>query len=670
MVQSDRVGDDMKKAKRIGMELFDDELKVLINASAKIFPISQEDVDTNNNPNNYEYGRVGNHIYRWDTSRWEYIVADDIDIDWADVKSKPTTYPPTIHTHPNDHTHTNKTLLDTITQVLVDKWNTVTGKADLVHTHDDKYYTEVEVDTKLSTKSDTTHKHTEVSITDLDKYTKAEVDTKILTKANVTHSHTEASITNLDKYTKAQVDIKVNAKADTIHEHIEADITNLDRYTKLETDTKLAAKSDATHNHDGAYYKKAEITSLLSAKSDTTHKHTEANITNLDKYTKAETDAKLATKSGTEHTHSALHAHSNKALLDKLIETEAKLTYDLSNLQYIDDIKNGYTEGHAHSNFSLLQSITQALVDGWNSAVNHISDAIKHITSAERTLWNTVSSKEPSFTKNTAFNKNFGTTVGTVAQGNDSRLSDARIPLSHSHNDLYDTKSEIVTALNGKSDTGHTHTDKADKTYVDTELAKKVATTTFTGHTGNTTIHVTQTDKDAWNGKQDALGFTPVNTTDSRLSDARAPTNHSHLIGDLPPYPTSLPANGGNADTVDGLHASSFEPNQLLAQYSKSVGDLPNTYPMGLSYTFVQSTQGWFNYGTVMTVRSFNGGGGTFQMFTPYGASFGGKSLKMRFSDYAISNGNGWQSWVNVAIDPTIGTVKPTDGSMWYKVIG
>jgi len=33
---------------------------------------------------------------------------------------------------------------------------------------------------------------------------------------------------------------------------------------------------------------------------------------------------------------------------------------------------------------------------------------------------------EPVFTKNTAFNKNFGTIAGTVAQGNDSRFSDSR----------------------------------------------------------------------------------------------------------------------------------------------------------------------------------------------------------------------------------------------------
>lgn len=33
---------------------------------------------------------------------------------------------------------------------------------------------------------------------------------------------------------------------------------------------------------------------------------------------------------------------------------------------------------------------------------------------------------EPAFTKNTAFNKNFGSSAGTVCQGNDSRLSNAR----------------------------------------------------------------------------------------------------------------------------------------------------------------------------------------------------------------------------------------------------
>lgn len=40
---------------------------------------------------------------------------------------------------------------------------------------------------------------------------------------------------------------------------------------------------------------------------------------------------------------------------------------------------------------------------------------------------------EPAFVKSTGFNKDFGTTAGTVTQGNDARLSDARAPLAHNH---------------------------------------------------------------------------------------------------------------------------------------------------------------------------------------------------------------------------------------------
>lgn len=46
-------------------------------------------------------------------------------------------------------------------------------------------------------------------------------------------------------------------------------------------------------------------------------------------------------------------------------------------------------------------------------------------------LQSALDGKEPAFTKNTAFNKDFGSIAGTVCQGHDSRLSDARTPTSH-----------------------------------------------------------------------------------------------------------------------------------------------------------------------------------------------------------------------------------------------
>ena len=38
-------------------------------------------------------------------------------------------------------------------------YSVASGKANASHTHDDRYYTETEIDTKLASKSDTTHKH-------------------------------------------------------------------------------------------------------------------------------------------------------------------------------------------------------------------------------------------------------------------------------------------------------------------------------------------------------------------------------------------------------------------------------------------------------------------------------------------------------------------------------
>ena len=54
----------------------------------------------------------------------------------------------------------------------------------------------------------------------------------------------------------------------------------------------------------------------------------------------------------------------------------------------------------------------------WGSISGNISD--------NQALQDALDDKENTFTKNTAFNKNFGTTTGTVCEGNDARLSNSR----------------------------------------------------------------------------------------------------------------------------------------------------------------------------------------------------------------------------------------------------
>lgn len=83
-----------------------------------------------------------------------------------------------------------------------------------VHTHDDRYYTETEIDTFLSGKSSTGHTHTKSNITDFahvhdDRYyTESETDALLLGKSDVTHLHDDRY------YTGTAIDSSLSAKAD------------------------------------------------------------------------------------------------------------------------------------------------------------------------------------------------------------------------------------------------------------------------------------------------------------------------------------------------------------------------------------------------------------------------------------------------------------------------
>lgn len=519
------------------MALFDEDLKNLINASSKIFPISQIDIDTNNNPNNYEYAKVDRSIYIWQIDKWEYVIADDNNIEWVEIKNKPTSYPPNEHTHLDLHNHLNKSTLDNITQLLIDGWNSaVTHITDNI-----KHITSGER-TLWNTVSD---------------------------KASTGHVHTEADINNLDKYTKLEVDNKVGTKANTVHEH------DAMYFTETEINALLLNKSNTTHDHDGRYFTESEVSSLLSGKSATTHSHTD------------------------------LHAHLNKSILDKIIESESQTDYDLSQLQYIEDIRSGYTEGHMHTNLTVLESITQLLIDGWNSAVTHISDLVKHITSDERTLWDTVSTKPDAKIAT-------DTTVGTLKFNGSTKLAGSSYgsttaPSSTTRLNydgylyatrLYSSAIQVATltgaeTLTGKTLTapklatngyiadaggneiiktipyvagavneicvgnaltgqaphvmatggdvnidlhleakgtgkvyansveisllGHSHNDTYfTEAEVTALLVGKAEASTLSGHTGSTTIHVTQTDKDNWNNKS-GIAIGTVKPTDGSM---------------------------------------------------------------------------------------------------------------------------------------------------------
>ena len=148
-----------------------------------------------------------------------------------------------------------------------------------------------------------------------------------------------------------------------------------------------------------------------------------------------------------------------------------------------------HAEFHVHNNKSVIDAITSIIVDSWNSAVTHISDAVKHITSAERTLWNTVSNKVDKITGK-------GLSTNDFTDVDKFKLAE-----------LHTNASMDYTNMNNALQTHKTSTDHDGRYYTKTEmdssLSAKAPKSTVDGHIASSTIHVTQVDKDAWNAKWD-----------------------------------------------------------------------------------------------------------------------------------------------------------------------
>lgn len=95
---------------------------------------------------------------------------------------------------------------------------------------------------------------------------------------------------------------------------------------------------------------------------------------------------------------------------------------------------------------------------------------------------------------------------------NITNLGNTYAPINHTHSG-YATSSDISTlqsAISNKADVNHTHTGYAlsshnhndiyyTETEVDSLLSNKAASSALTSHTGNSTVHITSSERTAWN---------------------------------------------------------------------------------------------------------------------------------------------------------------------------
>lgn len=96
---------------------------------------------------------------------------------------------------------------------------------------------------------------------------------------------------------------------------------------------------------------------------------------------------------------------------------------------------------------------------------------------------------------------------------------------------------------------------------------------------------------------------------------------------------------GNSATATSSPFLSALDP------YGWNASTLPTGFNNGIQSSFVSAAQGFQNYGSVMTMKTYSGGGGSLQLYVPYGPSYGGLGLQVRFGNYEVSNGNSWTSW-------------------------
>ena len=371
----------------------------------------------------------------------------------------------------------------------------VNDKADAYHTHDDLYagrthnhnilyYTKEQIDDKFLNIDGNT-----INL-DLSSYAKK---TELLTKADKDHNHDDAysqlGHTHNDKYyTKTEINNTI-------------DSLGIDNLASLDyVDTMLSSKSDRTHihedlvkidtfdahKHDERYYTKTEIDKTIS------------NLKIDDYATIAYVDTELDKKSDEGHTHTDLiediedlteiietHNHSDlyytKSEIDKSIDNLKIGEY--ATIEYVDaEFDKKSDEGHTHTD---LEKDIKDLSDSLDSH-NHNDlyyTRSQTMTTDQINISILKNIEDGDFVNNTKLSELLNnksdkghrhTDLEAKITENEANISNL---LSHRHDDLYYTESEIDSkiknindeidkkvdteifenALENKSDEGHDH---------------------------------------------------------------------------------------------------------------------------------------------------------------------------------------------------------------------
>lgn len=451
-------------------------------------------------------------------------------------------------------------------------------------------------------------------------------------------------------------EIAINKKAERVHTH--ADL-----------ETAISAKADVDHIHE-------KYENIADGKADIDHTHPDLQ-TAIDgkansNHSHSDLEQAIASKSDSTHTH-----------VDLELQIAGK-----ANTEHIHDgyARSTHASSHGVGGSDAIQVVEEMLSDDLKRKINYSGDGDIGFPEIDATIEDVKNLKEEIKTKADAVHTH--TDLAELISGNAELISVNTKSIKYVNeevikkadkeyvDDEIDTvvkavdtaKTELTGKIDGKADTVHTHADLAVKSEVEAKYA------------------------------QYDLAMRVMNEN----IESKASASHTHTASQITGLPTSLPANGGNADTVDGKHASDFAPTGFgLGTTCVNVTDwdnaINNGYYMGSNATNAPNTDWWAGYVVchnanwiIQVINNFNNTRQWKQRFKTNGvwtawSDFGGTSSSVCILsnsygslDLALASSSDAEKTANAEIDYQIGdwtasggsVVVPTTGTYLCSMVG
>ena len=521
------------------------------------------------------------------------------------------------HNHDDDYAAIDHAHTDYATTTALDELSTtVSGKANASHTHDDRYFTEAEINSKLADKADSSHTHTDV-------YDENGAAASALTSAN---AYTDTAIDALSE----TVATKANASDLTSHTgNTTVHITSTERtnWNAAKTHANSAhAPSNAEENQNAFSNVVVNGTTIAAdSKMDTLTFVAGNNVTITPDATG---DSITISSANTVYTHPTNAGNKHipaGGSSGQILRWSADGTAVWGN-------DNNTTYSNATQTSSGLMSDTdKTKLDGIAEGANNYT-----LPSAGTALGGVKTGGDVTIASGViTVNDDSHNHVISNVDGLQSAL-DGKAASGHNHNDTYYTETEVDTLLSGKANSSHTHT-IANITNLQTTLDGKANTSHGTHVSYSTTAPVM--DGTAAVGTASTVARSdhkhPTDTSraaqtslDSHTSNKSNP--HGVTLAQLGVTATAAELNkmdGVTATTtelnyVDGVTsniqtqlngkaASSHSHSTLSVQSDnyKQGTDLPSTYPRGETIFFSNNPTNKFNsmsYCTIHTIKGYN----------------------------------------------------------------